>query len=81
MQIGLIFILRYISIISRQGGKTLTMSGVAVLQINNFDRQIKNDFKALCAKNGYTLKQGILLMMQTAIGNQSLDCTKPRKKT
>jgi len=36
---------------------------VAVLQINNFDRQLKNDFKALCAKNGYTLKQGILLMM------------------
>jgi hypothetical protein len=45
---------------------------VAVLQINNFDRQLKN---------GYTLKQGILLMMQTAIGNQSLDCTKSPKRT
>ena len=57
------------------------VSDVAVLQINNFDRQIKNDFKALCAKNGYTLKQGILLMMRTAIDNQSLDCTKHPKRT
>jgi len=57
------------------------MRNVAVLQINNFDRQLKNDFKALCAKNGYTLKQGILLMMQKAIDYQSLDCKKPPKRT
>jgi hypothetical protein len=59
----------------------VTMSAVAVLQINNFDRQIKNEFKALCAKNGHTLKQGLLLLMQKAVANQSLDCTKPRKRT
>lgn len=60
--------------------RVATKPGLTVLMVNNVDPQLRNAFKGLCATNGYTLKDGVLMLMQKAVEAQSLDLSAPKKK-
>jgi len=53
-----------------------TKPGLTVLHVNNVDPGIRNRFKGLCATNGYTLKEGILKLMEVSVKEGSLDLKK-----
>lgn len=61
-------------------GRMATKPGLTVLMINNVDPQLRNAFKGLCATQGYTLKDGVLMLIQKAVDAQTLGLSAPKKK-
>ena len=53
-----------------------TKPGFTVLHVNNVEPDLRNRFKGLCAVNGYTLKEGILKLMELCVKEGTLDLKK-----